>query len=447
MNIDSLQPDSITLRFPNEDLEKAFNDSYRSNWRFFIAASGYLLAIMVALSITGVFVDFSVNRDQVQQLIWFAYVPLTVGLLISLTFAPLARYRRSAIVTYVSCIGIVAIVFPRLQDLSFLIFYGHSYLAILLLLFFPLTRIRWTPGLMLAASLIVAYAVSIGSVDGIEQSTLIMHIAILLAATVFGFSVEYLIELNVRRAFAARAVIEERERHLREETEKLAASEARLREEQEKSETLLASLLPPSIVERLKVEGKSIVDGIVECSVIFCDLVGFTVLSQELGPRALVDLLNELFSKFDQLTDKHGLEKIKTIGDAYMAAAGVPEYRADHAGAAADMALETVALMEQVRAEQDLDLQIRIGIHSGPVIAGIIGTKKFTYDLWGDAVNTASRMESHGEPDRIQVSDATYLLLRRQYELESRGLIVVKGKGPVATYWLTGRKPVLSGQA
>ena len=269
---------------------------------------------------------------------------------------------------------------------------------------------------------------------------LVKQTALILAAGVFGFGIGYLIELNARRSFAARMLIEEREQQLREEKENLTRSEARLREEQEKSDALLLSVLPRSIAARLKEEGKSIADGIVECTVLFSDLVGFTGLSQELGPRALVDLLNRMFSAFDALSEKHGLEKIKTIGDAYMVAGGVPEYKSDHASAIAKMALDMCSFIEQFSIDNNLALDVRIGIHSGPVVAGIIGTKKFSYDLWGDAVNMAARMESHGLAGKIQTTEATYLLLRRHFRLEERGDVEVKGKGTLRTYWLLGKK-------
>jgi class 3 adenylate cyclase len=209
---------------------------------------------------------------------------------------------------------------------------------------------------------------------------------------------------------------------------------------QQRSEELILSLLPASIAERLKTQCGTIADGIAECTVLFADLVGFSALSREVGPRALVGMLNRLFSDFDALCREHGLEKIKTIGDAYMAAAGVPDFVDDHPARAADTALAMLRVVERFNAEAGMALGVRIGMHCGPVIAGIIGTGKFAYDLWGETVNTASRMESHGASGRIQLTEAAALRLKRTHEVEERGVIEVKGGGPTKTFWLVARR-------
>ena len=173
-----------------------------------------------------------------------------------------------------------------------------------------------------------------------------------------------------------------------------------------------------------------------EVTVLFADLVGFTALSAAMPPTQLVGLLDRIFSAFDELADRHGLEKIKTIGDAYMAAAGLPFPRPDHATAAARMALDMQHAIERISSHSRIDLTMRIGICTGPVIAGIIGQKKFIYDLWGDTVNTASRMESHGLPGRTQVAETTYRRLQSHFPFEDRGTIEVRGKGPMRAYLL-----------
>jgi adenylate cyclase len=198
--------------------------------------------------------------------------------------------------------------------------------------------------------------------------------------------------------------------------------------EQKKSQELLLNILPEAIAERLKKEQGVIAEEFAAVSVMFADIVGFTQLSASISPKDLVHLLNDIFSKFDELAEKHGLEKIKTIGDSYMVVAGLPNPREDHGDAIAEMALDMQEAIATYREKLGISLSIRIGIHSGPVVAGIIGTKKFIYDLWGDTVNTASRMESHGIPDGIQITEATYLLIEDKYEFEKRGLISVKGK-------------------
>lgn len=173
--------------------------------------------------------------------------------------------------------------------------------------------------------------------------------------------------------------------------------------------------------------------------VMFADIVGFTEISARRSPTELVELLNLIFSKFDQLSELHGLEKIKTIGDAYMVVGGLPVPHSDHAEAIAEMALDMQRGLSEFNTETGEALQIRIGINSGPVVAGVIGTKKFIYDLWGDTVNTASRMESHGIPGTIQLAASTYELLRDKYQFTARGPINIKGKGEMTTYLLTGQ--------
>jgi len=205
---------------------------------------------------------------------------------------------------------------------------------------------------------------------------------------------------------------------------------------QARSEQLLLNVLPIPIAERLKRGERTIADHHPTATVLFADIVGFTQLSSGLAPTRLVAILNEVFSAFDHLADRHGLEKIKTIGDAYMVVGGLPEARADHAAAVARMALDMREAIAQVTA--GTGLEVRIGLHTGEVVAGVIGVRKFTYDLWGDTVNTASRMESHGAPGQIQLSEAAAQALGEQFECEARGEIEVKGKGPMRTFWLRG---------
>jgi class 3 adenylate cyclase len=209
--------------------------------------------------------------------------------------------------------------------------------------------------------------------------------------------------------------------------------------EQEKSERLLLNVLPASIAARLKQTEGVIADAFPDATVLFADIVDFTPRSQQIAPAQVVQVLNELFSVFDQLARQRGLEKIKTIGDAYMVAGGLPDPRPDHVEAVAEMAL---AMREEVARRSDPSgrpLQVRIGIDTGPVVAGVIGTSKFSYDLWGDTVNTASRMESDGVAGCIQVTARTWKRLRDGYRFERRGSIQVKGKGEMVTYFLVGK--------
>jgi class 3 adenylate cyclase len=212
-----------------------------------------------------------------------------------------------------------------------------------------------------------------------------------------------------------------------------------LQRERARAERLLRNVLPAKIAERLKSgEARVIADRLPSATVLFADIAGFTPFAARVGPEKLVEILDEIFSAFDELATRHGVEKIKTIGDAYMAAAGVPEPCADHAARAAELALAMRAAVARFAAERGLDLRVRIGLCSGPVVAGVIGRHKFAYDLWGDTVNTAARMESHGLESEIQVEESTRLLLQDAYALRERGTIDVKGKGPMPTWLLDG---------
>ncbi|MDX1301250.1 adenylate/guanylate cyclase domain-containing protein [Photobacterium sp.] len=222
--------------------------------------------------------------------------------------------------------------------------------------------------------------------------------------------------------------------------ERLKSTLDDLAEEQEKSEHLLLNILPAPIAERLKHGEDTIADSFAEVSILFADIVNFTPMSAQLSAAELVGLLNEIFCEFDRLSELRGLEKIKTIGDAYMVGAGIPIPRDDHAQVVAEMALDMMEVIECFNRRHGSDLSMRIGINSGPVVAGVIGTKKFVYDIWGDAVNTASRMESQGLKGGIQVTEATHRHLRDQFVFSDRGMIGIKGKGKMHTYILKGRK-------
>ena len=199
------------------------------------------------------------------------------------------------------------------------------------------------------------------------------------------------------------------------------------------------NILPIKIAEKLKQNQHPIAKRFENVTILFADIVDFTGFAARISPSQLVDMLNKIFSEFDQLTEKHDLEKIKTIGDSYMVVGGLPSAREDHAEAIANMAIDMQRAIKKFRNDRGEPFQIRIGINTGPVVAGVIGIKKFIYDLWGDTVNVASRMESRGISGKIQVTEATYQLLKDKFLLEFRGSIPVKGKGEMITYWLIDR--------
>jgi len=225
-----------------------------------------------------------------------------------------------------------------------------------------------------------------------------------------------------------------RERVIEQQRQTIAA-------EQERSDALLRNVLPDAVAEQLKNSDEPIADFFPEVTVLFADIVGFTELAAEVPPRDLVTLLNEVFSEFDELTAVHGVEKIKTIGDAYMAVAGVPVPRSDHVETMADIALDMRRVLVDIEQRTGLTIACRFGIATGPAVAGVIGHKRFAYDLWGNTVNMAARMESHGEAGRIQVTPAVRERLTGTYVLEPRGTVDIKGAGAMETWFLDGRVP------
>lgn len=213
-----------------------------------------------------------------------------------------------------------------------------------------------------------------------------------------------------------------------------------LMQEKDRSETLLGNVLPEPIAEKLKEHWGVIAESHSSVTVLFADVVNFTPFAASQPPSEVVGFLNGIFSQFDALVEKYGLEKIKTVGDAYMVAGGLPQPQDNHLEAVADLSLDMLKVMEQTIGPHGSPMQLRIGIHTGPLVAGVIGTRKFLYDLWGDTVNTASRMESHGLAGHIQVTEEVVRQLSDRFEFEDRGSVPVKGMGTLRTYWLIGRK-------
>ena len=280
---------------------------------------------------------------------------------------------------------------------------------------YSVIRLRFPLACVAGWSTAVIYLSYLGYLGALAWPDLGKHAGALLVANIFGMIAGYQFDQGMRREFLALRL---------------------LGQERERSERLLLNVLPAAIADRLKASSDSIADHSAEVTVLFADIVGFTPLSAKKSPQDLVRLLDLIFSEFDALAEKHGLEKIKTIGDAYMAAAGLPAARADHASAAARLARDMLAAVARIATETGEPLRLRVGLNSGPVVAGVIGRKKFIYDLWGDTVNTASRMESHGIPGEIQLSEATATLLRSSFALKARGVIQIDGKGEMQTFLL-----------
>jgi class 3 adenylate cyclase len=283
---------------------------------------------------------------------------------------------------------------------------------------FGLSRLGIVAGVVVTVPYVAVFAglVLTGQLRGLGPFDVFLVLTGLLVAVLAG----YLLESSTRSLFWQRRVN--------------AAQRDQIAAEKEKSERLLQNMLPEPIAARLRESTALVADAHPNVSVLFADIVGFTGIAGRIGPSGTVALLNDLFSRFDDLATRHGLEKIKTIGDAYMAVAGAPDPMPDHARRAIDMGLDMLAEVAAFAAEEDRRVGLRVGVNSGPVVAGVIGRSRFSYDLWGDTVNVASRMESQGVEGTIQVTEATLHLLDDLFVAESRGVIEVRGKGPMTTF-------------
>jgi class 3 adenylate cyclase len=304
-----------------------------------------------------------------------------------------------------------------LPVLIFILFFG-SYMV----------RLRWIAGFIAALTYIAGFQLYMIYFTKLDVSQISLLAFVAWITLVFAIFAGYVAENNSRIRFIQKRTIEEQS--------------AEITKEKEASEKLLLNIIPPFIASRLKEDNGVIADNHEDASVLFADIVGFTKLSSSLRPDELVGLLNTIFSKLDTLTEKYELEKIKTIGDGYMAAGGLTKNRVEHLDRVARMAMDMLKFLNEDEEMKANSLQIRIGINAGPVIAGVIGTHKFSYDLWGDTVNVGSRMESNGETGKICVSEVVKQRLDSQYDFEKRELIEIKGKGLTQTYFLQRQKTV-----
>ncbi|MCH7573909.1 MAG: adenylate/guanylate cyclase domain-containing protein [Candidatus Marinimicrobia bacterium] len=268
-------------------------------------------------------------------------------------------------------------------------------------------------------SVLLAHMTGLGLSGQLDGPTMVEGFIFFSAANLLGMIAAFQLERSFRRDF-------------------IQAKEIEI--ERNRSDALLLNILPAPIADRLKAHEAPIADGFEDVTILFADIVGFTQLSATLSPSKLVEMLDALFTQFDELSEVHELEKIKTIGDAYMAVSGLPEPNENHAENAARAALAMLQVTRDFIGPDGQQIKVRIGLNTGPVVAGVIGSRKFIYDLWGDAVNIASRMETHGLPGAIQVTETTFRILDKNFNLEARGLQEIKGRGRLETYLLLGEK-------
>jgi class 3 adenylate cyclase len=438
----------LTQRFSDAEIERVFLRSYgRRSWLACLWGQGAgiveFLLNYVTLMMSGDPVLISLANDNLMYI-----TPLQM-LVLGLSFHPyFVRYQQPVVMVMVTGLMLLwmHLIFLKLP-VGLAYSSGYGIMVIILLFNYLIARMRFFNSVMVGASMslyflyhlypVVERAISTGAIniaslgsiiDGgpLPMNPFINYFNVLVVANIAGGVGAYAMEHLERKNFISRQIN-------RRQTAMLA-------QERERSENLLLNIMPPAIAQRLKQSTNSIADSFYSVSVVFVDIVGFTRISHSRDPQIIVNWLNNVFTRFDGVVQEHGMEKIKTIGDAYMAVAGVPNHCEYHADRAADAALAIIQACENIRDPDNLPMRVRIGIDTGPAVAGVIGAYKFSYDLWGDTVNTASRMESLGQTDRIQVCPTTFALLETHYQLEERGLIDIKGRPAMRTWWLKGKR-------
>ncbi len=427
VGLDSVRINLLKLSFTDAEVERSYRKSHAVRSRLPLRVLFVVMLVLVAVGAPLLYFDPFGSLDKWKPFLeaFWPRAGTSVLIFLVLVFGALGlTYVDKARDSQQLWAGLYMVLYTPLPlyaaEVMPLDFQRHLYpmMIVHVINIHLIIRLRFINATIIAfivTALYVAYAGARLEIGGEEIRQQMMNLAM---ANVFGSFGSYQIELYSRREFL--------------KTAQLAAERA-------KSEELLLNVLPAQIAERLKAGEETIADGVEDATILFADIVGFTELSERHAPDEVVDMLNEMFVAFDAIAETHGLEKIKTIGGAYMVAGGLFG-ETDHVQAIADMALDMMHFTNKMREAEQTTLRIRIGIHTGPVVAGVIGLKKFAYDLWGDSVNTAARMESHGVTDAIHVSAATHERLGDGYEFEARGMIAIKGKGEMETYLLTSKR-------
>ena len=422
---ESLYPQANKLRFP-EDIEQQFREEYRVTT---LSATRVAMALGIVLfSLFGILDNYAVPISK--QFVWFIrYVvvdPLLIFIFIATYIPRFQRYIQPLVCIGIAVtgLGIVSIItVAREAEFGSKFYFGG--LLLVSMWAYSLARLRFSYAIMANVIIMIGYEYAsifikqlLTSETGIVIFTI--HNFFFLGANVIGMFASYNLERYTRMDFLQKYTIQA---------------------QRDQADRLLFNVLPERIAEKLKQSNETIAEEFSSASVLFADIVNFTPISARFDPLEVVEMLNELFSHFDELVDKYSVEKIQVAGDGYMVAAGVPAPRKNHAVVLAHLALE---MLDYVKEQEFLggrhSIEIRIGINSGPLIGGVIGRKKFVYALWGDMVNTASRMESHGATGKIQITRATYELVKDRFECEYIGEIAVKGKGEMEAWHLIGEK-------
>jgi adenylate cyclase len=423
---DWLYPYADKLRFPDEIIEARFREDYHVNT---IGTTRLALVLgLVVYSIFGILDIYAVpiSRDAVWTIRFAIVAPIIILALFASYHRRFEKYIQpfTCAVVIVSGLGIVAMI-SIAREVEFGNRFYFTGLILVSMWAYGLTRLRFGYAVLANIVIMIGYeyaTIQLKQLMSTETGILIFttYNFFFIGANVVGMFTSYYLERYTRRDFLQKYTIEA---------------------QRDRADKLLYNVLPENIAERLKQSGDTIADEYSSASVLFADIVNFTPISSRFGPLEVVEMLNELFSSFDELVDKYGVEKIQVAGDGYMVAAGVPRPRPDHARVIALLALD---MLECVKTGNFLGgkhpIEIRIGLNTGSLIAGVIGRKKYFYALWGDMVNTASRMESHGESGKIQITREMYEVLQDEFECEYIGEVDLKGKGKTEAWHLLGRK-------
>jgi adenylate cyclase len=405
----------LTLRFVDAAVEGRFLAERRARDLRYVRLA---LVLAIVLNSNFALVDSLLFSRNFDLILWLrlALMNLFMAGLLALSFA---RYLRSRHMLLMATLGLAYTAFyaavNALGDAPDMYVAGYMLIVFGIYVMFSFTFVLGTVVGWLSSALYGAVAAVTLDMAAVPFVTLVAQ---LVTGNIVGMFALYQTERFRRLDFA--------------NLETITAERGRFRQ-------LLTSILPEAIADRLQ-RGERIADLYEDSTVLFADLVGFTEAVAARPPHEVLTLLNSVFTMMDSLVARHGLEKIKTIGDAYMVAGGLPQRRPGHTEAIAELALDMVAAVGEARWPDGRPLELRVGIHCGPLVAGVIGERRFLYDLWGDTVNTASRMEAASEAGRIQVTDSVYERLKDGYEFAPRGTIEVRGKGPMRTWYLLGRK-------
>jgi len=423
---DWLYPYADRLHFPDEAIETHFRREYFAN-----TASTTRLALVLGLILYSLFgildiYAIPISKDIVWIIRYGIVAPVILMVLAASFIRSLQKYMQAfmCVVVAVSGLGIVTMISITTEAEFGNRFYFTGLILISMWAYSQL-RLRFWYAVLANVIIMVGYEYAsiemkklLDSETGIVIFT--MHNFFFLGANIIGMFGSYYLERYTRRDFLQKYTIQA---------------------QRDRADKLLYNVLPKRIAERLKESDETIAEEFNSATVLFADIVNFTPISARFDPHAVVEMLNELFSHFDDLVDKYSVEKIQVAGDGYMVAAGVPTPRSDHATVLAQLALD---MLDYVKEQEFLggrhSIEIRIGLNSGPLIAGVIGRKKYFYALWGDMVNTASRMESHGESGKIQITRETHELVKDDFECEYIGEIAVKGKGKMEAWHLLSKK-------